>query len=167
ELGARGRAFGPARGCGAGRPGSDRRSHSRVADRSPPSASARPRRGRGRMNPAVLAGVWAGCGVAAAVLLPPLRRRRLGWVAPLAAGLAGLAAASRLPWPGPAASPSYGAGLVLGRPALGLLLLAGPALAVGIALAPTLDGGEVLTACLVGAACAVVLSATVPVVWSL
>lgn len=119
------------------------------------------------MNPLLLAGIWIAVGVAAMVLLPPLRRRRLAWVAPAAAGLAGLATASVGAWPGPAGSSGFGATAALGRPGLGLLVAGGIALAGTMALAPRLDGGEVLPACIAAAAVTVAMAATVAVVWSL
>ena len=117
------------------------------------------------MTPLLLAAVWAGGGVAAA-LVAPLRRRGLAWTVPAIAGACALAVSTAVPWPGPAASARYGATLALGRPAVGLLVAAGIALALTLALAPRLDGGEVLTACAAGAACAIALAATVPIVWS-
>jgi len=119
------------------------------------------------MSPVALAGIWSGSGILAGLVLPLLRRRRLAWGAPVAAGLLVLLVSSHVPWPGPGTSAAYGGTLVLGRPGLGLLLLAGLALGVTLALAPVLDGGEVLTAGVVGGACVVALAATVPVVWSL
>src|SRR5437660_6435615 len=102
----------------------------------------------------------------AAALLPLLRRRRLVWVAPLVAGLLGLLATVSDRWPGPTAAAGYGASLTLGHPAVGLLVGAGVALAATFALAPRLEGGEVVAAAVTGAAVVVVLSATVPIIWS-
>src|SRR4029077_11368069 len=98
------------------------------------------------VNPLLLAATWIGAGVLAVLILPAFRRRRLAWLAPAAAGLAGLATASVGTWPGPAGSSAYGADLALGRPGLGLLVAGGLALAATLALAPRLDGGEVLPA---------------------
>jgi hypothetical protein len=117
------------------------------------------------VTPLLLAAVWTGGGLAAA-LLGPLRRRGLAWTVPTVAAACALAVSTAAPWPGPAGSARYGATLALGRPGAGLLVAAGIALALTLALAPRLDGGEVLTACAAGAACAVALAATVPIVWS-
>jgi hypothetical protein len=119
------------------------------------------------VTPLGLAGIWVAAGIAAVLLLPPLRRRRLAWAAPALAGLAGLATTSVGSWPGPAGSPAFGASVALGRPGLGLLVAAGIALAGTMALAPRLDGGEVLPACVAAAAVTVAMAATVAVVWSL
>jgi hypothetical protein len=118
------------------------------------------------VTPLLLAGVWVVGGLAAALLGPLRRRRRLAWTVPAIAGLCALAVSTTAPWPGPAASARYGASFALGRPGAGLLVAAGIALALTLALAPRLDGGEVLTACAAGAACAVALAATVAIVWS-
>lgn len=118
------------------------------------------------MTPVIYAAVWAACGVLAAALLPLVRRRRLVWMAPLVAGLLGLLATVSDRWPGPTAAAGYGASLTLGHPAVGLLVAAGVALAATFALAPRLDGGEVVAAALAGAAVVVMLSATVPIIWS-
>jgi hypothetical protein len=119
------------------------------------------------MSPLALALVWVGVGALSAPALVGLpRRRRALAVTPLALGLLSLLAASEVVWPGPAASTGYGATLVLGRPGLGLLVVAGVALAVVCGLAPVVEGGEVTAACLVGAAAVVMLSATVPAVWA-
>jgi hypothetical protein len=119
------------------------------------------------MSPFALAAIWLATGLAAAVVLPPLRRRRLGWIAPAAAGVCGLGAASTGGWPGPAATTAFGASLNLGRPGLGLLVVGGIALGVAMLLAPRIDGGEVLSAGVIGAASVVLLSTAVPIVWSL
>ncbi|HXA30530.1 MAG TPA: hypothetical protein VN193_17490 [Candidatus Angelobacter sp.] len=118
------------------------------------------------MSPVVYAAVWAACGVLAAVLLPLLRRRRLAFVAPALAGLLGLAVTVSDRWPGPTSAAGYGASLTLGHPAVGLLVAAGLSLAATFALAPRLEGGEVVAAAVTGAAVVVVLSATVPIIWS-
>lgn len=118
------------------------------------------------MTPVVYAGVWAACGFLAAALLPLVRRRRLVWLAPAVAGLLGLAASVSDSWPGPTSSAGYGASLTLGHPAVGLLVGAGLALAATFALAPRLEGGEVVAAAVAGAAVVVVLAATVPIIWS-
>jgi len=119
------------------------------------------------MSPLGLALTWAGAGVLGGAMLPRLHRRRLAWIVVLGAALAGLAAAPAATWPGPAASHAYGASLVLGRPALGLLVAGGIALAATLAIAPHLEGAESLAACLVVSACVVVLGATVPIIWGL
>lgn len=118
------------------------------------------------MTPLALSGAWVGAG-AIAVLLARLRRRRLGWLPLLAAGLSGLAVSTSRAWPGPAASHAHGALLVLGRPAAGLLVAGGVALALTMSLSARLDGVEAPPACLVAAACVVALAATVPVIWAL
>ena len=118
------------------------------------------------MTPVVYAAVWAGCGLLAAILLPLFRRRRLFWLAPGVAGLSGLAVTVSNRWPGPTSAAGYGASLTLGHPAVGLLVGAGVALAATFALSPRLEGGEVVAASMCGAAVVVVLSATVPIVWS-
>ena len=119
------------------------------------------------MTPVVYAAVWAATGILAAALLPLVRRRRLVWVAPAVAGLLGLLVTVADRWPGPTATAGYGASLTLGHPAVGLLIGAGVALAATFALAPRLEGGEVPAAATVGAAVVVLLSATVPIIWSL
>ncbi len=119
------------------------------------------------MSPIIYAAVWAATGILAAVLLPLLRHRRWAWVAPAGAGLVGLAVTTSDRWPGPTSAAGYGASLTLGRPAQGLLIVAGLSIAATFALAPRLQGGEVLTSALVGAAVVVALSATVPIIWSL
>jgi len=118
------------------------------------------------MSPIAYAGVWGGCGILAALLLRLLRRRRLVWIAPAVAGLLGLVAHVSDHWPGPTSTAGYGASLVLGHPAAGLLVGAGVALAATMLLSPRLDGGEVVAAGFVGAAAVVVLGATVPIIWS-
>jgi hypothetical protein len=118
------------------------------------------------MSPIVYAGVWGGSGILAALLLRMLRRRRLVWIAPAVAGLLGLAVRVADHWPGPTSTAGYGASLVLGHPAIGLLAGAGLALAATMLLAPRLDGGEVVAAGFVGAATVVILGATVPIIWS-
>jgi hypothetical protein len=118
------------------------------------------------MTPVVYAAVWAATGILAAAVLPLLRRRRLAWIAPAIAGLLGLLVTVSDRWPGPT-SANFGASLSLGHPAVGLLIGAGLALAATLALAPRLEGGEVLAAAFVGAAGVVLLSATVPIIWSL
>lgn len=118
------------------------------------------------MTPIAYAGVWGGCGLLASILLPLLRRRRLAWLAPLVAGLLALVVAVADHWPGPAATGGYGASMVIGHPGIGLLAGAGVALAATFLLAPRLDGGEVLAAGFVGAATVVILSARVPIIWS-
>jgi len=118
------------------------------------------------MTPVTYAAVWAACGVVAATVLPLLRRRRLACVAPLVAGLLGLLATVSDRWPGPGAAAGYGASLTLGHPGVGLLVAAGIALAATFALAPRLDGGEVVAAAVAGAAVVVVLAATVPIIWA-
>lgn len=118
------------------------------------------------MTPVAYAGVWGGCGILAAVLLRMLRRRRLTWLAPAVAGLLALAVRVSDHWPGPTSTAGYGASLVLGHPAVGLLAGAGVALAATLLLSPRLDGSEVVAAGLVGAAAVVVLASTVPIVWS-
>jgi hypothetical protein len=117
------------------------------------------------MNPIAYAGVWGGCGILAALVLPAIRRRRLAWLTPLVAGLLVLVVSAADRWPGPLATAGYGASMVLGHPGAGLLAGAGVSLAATLLLAPRLDGGEGPTAALVGAAAVVMLSATVPVVW--
>jgi hypothetical protein len=119
------------------------------------------------MRPIIYAAVWAGLGVLGVLLLPLLRRRRLAWIAPALAGLLALAVTVSDRWPGPTATSGYGASLVMGHPGIGLLAGAGVALAATLLLAPRLDGGEVLAACFVGSAGVVLLSATVPIIWSL
>lgn len=116
------------------------------------------------MTPAQLAAVWIGTGVAAAVV--GRWWRRAVWSLPLLPTAATLGVIPASSWPGPAAAAGYGASLVLGRPGAGLLLLAGTSVATAFLLAPRLDGGEVLTTAVVAAASVVVLSATVPAVWS-
>lgn len=117
------------------------------------------------LSPLALALLWLGAGAAAVAARAVLRPRRALAAAPLAGGLVSLLAASAVTWPGPAASTSYGGTLILGRPGLGLLVVAGVAVAVTLVLAPGVAGGEVGVACLVGAAAVIILSATVPVVW--
>jgi hypothetical protein len=118
------------------------------------------------MTPAVYAGVWGGCGILTTLLLRMLRRRRLTWLAPAVAGLLALAVRVADHWPGPDSTAGYGASLVLGHPAIGLLAGAGVALAATMLLAPRLDGSEAIAAGFVGAATVVILSATVPIIWS-
>src|SRR5258707_653786 len=119
------------------------------------------------MSPIIYAAVWAATGILAAVLLPLLRHRRWAWVAPAGAGLVGLAVTTSDRWPGPTSAAGYGASLTLGRPAQGLLIVAGLSIAATFALAPRLQGGEVLTSALVGAAVVVSLLANVPIIRSL
>ena len=118
------------------------------------------------MSPVVYAGAWGGTALIAAGLLRMLRRRRLVWLAPIAAGLLGLAVHTSERWPGPTSTGGYGASLVLGHAGMGLLVGAGVALAATLLLSPRIDGGEVVAAGFVGAATTVILSATVPVIWS-
>jgi hypothetical protein len=115
----------------------------------------------------MFAAVWLLLGLATALVLPVLRRRRLGWLAPAGAGLAGLAATSTGGWPGPAATTAFGASLNLSRPGLGLLVVGGVALGVSMMLAPRIQGGEVLSIGVIGAASVVALSSAVPMIWSL
>jgi len=118
------------------------------------------------MTPVVYAGVWGGCGILTTLLLRMLRRRRLTWLAPAIAGLLALAVRVVDHWPGPDSTAGYGASLVLGHPAVGLLAGAGVALAATMLLAPRLDGSEAIAAGFVGAATVVILAATVPIIWS-
>jgi len=117
------------------------------------------------VSPVTYAAVWAGTGILATVLLPAVHRRRLVWLAPLLSGLLALAVSVAERWPGPNATAGFGASLVIGHPAIGLLAVAGISLAATLLLAPRLDGGEGLVIGFVGAAAVVMLSATVPVIW--
>jgi hypothetical protein len=119
------------------------------------------------MSPLVYAAVWAAAGILAAILLPRVRHRRWAWLAPAVAGLLGLAVTVSDRWPGPTSAAGFGASLTLGHPAVGLLVAAGLALAATFALAPRLEGGEVVAAAVTGAAVVVLLAATVPIIWAI
>ena len=117
------------------------------------------------MTPLAFAGVWLAAGALGTLVARAIHRRRSALIAPaVAGGLGGLVTAAAAP--GPLASIHYGATLALGRPALGLLVVAGPAVALTLALAPSVEGGEVLALSVTGAAGVVAMSATVPVVWA-
>lgn len=116
------------------------------------------------MNPLLFAVVWLACGAIGTLAARAIHRRRAALIAPaIAGGLGGLVTVAAAP--GPLSSLHYGATLALSRPSLGVLVVAGPALALTLALAPSVEGGEVFALCVTGAASVVAMSATVPVVW--
>ncbi|MFN2568351.1 MAG: hypothetical protein ABR564_01960 [Candidatus Dormibacteria bacterium] len=115
------------------------------------------------MTPLLVCAVWLCAGLAGAPLLRRVRHRRASAFIPvLAAAAVGLTSVQRL-WPGPA---GRGGGLVLGRPGAGLLILSGLALAAAVAISPTVGGDEMIPGAVVGAAMAIVLSATSPLIWA-
>jgi hypothetical protein len=117
------------------------------------------------MNPLAVAAVWAGAGVAGAAVLPAARARRLGVLVPFA-GLVALLLALVAPGvPIPAAG-GPGA-LHLDRTTQGLLMACAISLVLMLVLAPTIEGPELLTVGLAGAATIVAVTATNPVVWAL
>jgi hypothetical protein len=118
------------------------------------------------MTPLALAAVWVAAGLLGTAAARLAHRRRVAILAPAIAGALGGAAAVAAA-PGPLASIRFGATLELSRPELGLLVVVGPAVALTLALAPHIDGGEVLSLCLAGAASVVAMGATVPIVWAI
>src|SRR5579859_3672005 len=115
------------------------------------------------MTPLAVAAVWAGTGIAGAVLLPQLRLRRLGILVPLA-GLAvvltvSLASAAV---PGSAAPGA----LSLDRVSQGLIAAAAGSLAATLLLAPSIEAAQLRTIGLGAAAVVVALASGNAVVWS-
>jgi hypothetical protein len=105
---------------------------------------------------------WAVAGVLGAVLLPRPGRRRLAALVPLAAAVAVLV------WPG--AGPDLSAvaapgGLLLGRPAGGVVLVSALAVTVCLLLSPPPDAGSILVIGACGALSSVALATGSPLVW--
>lgn len=107
---------------------------------------------------------WAIGGVLGAFLLPRARRRRLAALVPLAAAIA--AAASLGGGPDQASALAAG-GMVLGRPASGVLLLSALAATVCTILSPPLDAGGILALGGCGAVAAVAVASGSPLVFGL
>jgi hypothetical protein len=106
---------------------------------------------------------WGVGGLVAALLLPRLRhRRRLAALVPLAAAVATLLTLGGGPDLDAVTGPG---GLLLGRPAGGLLLLCALSMTVCLVLAPPPDGGEILVVGACGALSAVALATGSPLVW--
>ena len=118
------------------------------------------------MTPLGLAGVWIATGVLGTSAARAARRARLAALAPLLAGALGALTVVSVT-AGPFSSVRFGGDLEIGRPELGFLVALGPALALTLILAPRVEGGEVLAACVAGAAGVVALGSTLPVIWGL
>jgi hypothetical protein len=114
------------------------------------------------MSVAPVAISWAVAGVLAALLLPRTRRRRLAALVPLAAAIAALAS---LGGGADLSAASATGGLLLGRPASGLVLLSALAATLCLLLSPPSDSGEVLVIAACGALSAVALATGSPLVW--
>jgi hypothetical protein len=106
---------------------------------------------------------WGLGGLLAALLLPRLRhRRRLAALVPLA-----VAVAAFLTLGGGADLDAVAApgGLLLGRPAGGLVLLCALSMTVCLVLSPPPDGGEIIVVGACGALSTVALATGSPIVW--
>lgn len=115
------------------------------------------------MSVVPVAVAWAATGLLAAFLLPRLRaRRRLAALVPLPAAIAAL-----LSFGGGAdlSAVSAQGGLLLGRPAAGLVLVCALAATVCLLLAPPADSAEILVIAACGALSAVAMAAGSPLVW--
>jgi hypothetical protein len=115
------------------------------------------------MSPLAVAAVWAGSGIAGAVLLPQLRLRRLGVLVPLA-GLAvvltvSLASAAV---PGSAAPGA----LSLDRVSQGLIAAAAGSLGATLLLTPSIEAAQLRTVGLAAAGAVVALASGSAIVWS-
>lgn len=115
------------------------------------------------MTPLTVAAVWAGAGVAGAVLLPPLKLRRLALLIPLA-GLGVVLTVSLARAAVPVAGPPGSLGL--DRVAQGLIAAAAGALAVTLVLAPAVDAAQMRTLGLAAAAMVVALASSNAIVWA-
>lgn len=115
------------------------------------------------MSVTPVAVTWAVAGVLAGVLLPRVRRRRLAAFVPLAAAVAALLTLGGGPDLDAITAPG---GLLLGRPAGGLVLLSALATTVCLLLAPPPDSGEVLVIAACGALSAVALATGSPLTWA-
>jgi hypothetical protein len=106
---------------------------------------------------------WAVGGLLGALVLPRLRhRRRLAALVPLAVAVAALLTLSGGADLDAVAAPG---GLLLGRPAGGLVLLCALSMTLCLVLAPPPDGGEILVVGACGALSAVALATGSPLVW--
>lgn len=105
---------------------------------------------------------WAVAGLLGVLLLPRVHRRRLAPLIPLAAAVAALASMGGGADLTAVAAPG---GLVLGRPAGGLVLLTALAVTVCLVLSPPPDSGEILVLAASGALAAVALATGSPLVW--
>jgi hypothetical protein len=114
------------------------------------------------MSVAPVAITWAVAGLFAALVLPRTRRRRLAALVPLAAAVAALIS---LGGGADLTAASAPGGLLLGRPAGGLVLLSALAATLCLLLSPPLDSGEVLVTAACGALSAVALASGSPLVW--
>lgn len=114
------------------------------------------------MSVAPVAITWAVAGAVAALLLPWTRRRRLAALVPVAAAIAALASQGGGVDLSAASAPG---GLLLGRPASGLVLLCALAATLCLLLSPPTDSGEVLVIAACGALSAVALATGSPLVW--
>lgn len=111
----------------------------------------------------MVAAVWAGAGVAGAWILPALRLRRLGLLVPLAGLLAVLTVSvTSAPVPGGGAPGMLG----LDRIAQGLIAAGAGSLALTMLLAPALEGPQMRTLGLAGAAVVVALATGNAIVWA-
>jgi hypothetical protein len=115
------------------------------------------------MSVVPVAATWAAAGLLAATLLPRLRRRRLSALAPLAAAVAALLS---LGGGADLSAVSAPGGLMLGRPAGGLLLMSALAVTVCLILSPPPDTGEVVVLAACGALSAVALGSGSPLTWA-
>lgn len=114
------------------------------------------------MNAVIVAGVWAGAGVLATIVIRATRLKRLAVVVPLAGAVAALVVPAG---PGHSSVVLAQSGLTLDRQALGLLEVTGASLALVLMLAPRLDGRETVTYATVGALATIGLATGSPVVW--
>jgi hypothetical protein len=105
---------------------------------------------------------WAVAGLVGAVTLPRRGRRRLAALVPLAAAVAALLSLGGGADLSPVAAQG---GLMLGRPAGGLILVCAIAVTVCLLLSPPADGGEVLTLAGCGALSAVAMASGSPLIW--
>ncbi|HEY8674722.1 MAG TPA: hypothetical protein VIO13_01965 [Candidatus Dormibacteraeota bacterium] len=114
------------------------------------------------MSVAPVAITWAVAGLLAAVLLPRTRRRRLAALVPLAAAVAALLSQGGGPDLSAASAPG---GLLLGRPASGLVLLCALATTLCLVLSRPPDTGEILVTAACGSLSAVALASGSPLIW--
>ncbi|HEX6538327.1 MAG TPA: hypothetical protein VF155_04015 [Candidatus Dormibacteraeota bacterium] len=115
------------------------------------------------MSPLVAAAVWAGAGIAAAALLPPLRLRQAGFLVPLLGLLAVLTVS-----PASAAVPGAGPPGALGidRVAQGLVTAGAGSLVLTMLLTRGVEAAQMRTVGLAGAAVVIALSTSSAIIWA-
>lgn len=115
------------------------------------------------MSPLAVAAVWAGTGIAGALLLPKLRLRRLGILVPLA----GLAVVLTVALASAAVPGSAAPGVLsLDRMSQGLIAAAAGSLVATLLLSPSIEGAQLRTVGLAAAGAVVSLASGSAIVWS-